>query len=246
LYEYLYAGLLELRERSESNGLILLRLLDALLQVTPDQGAARWEQLRDWFLPPLPVLEPVVLDAFDLLAEYGLNGSLLATWYRAWVEYLLALPTRRDRISLDAWLIYGTWIQAGDDLRQQLEQARAGAVTQEATSPLVELSPGYRIAIFTLEPAAAIRAGDMLRQQNTGLDVQVCAARDMDATARALAQNANLVVVVATCITHAMTYGIMPILQQRGREPVYPVSRGAASIVRAVEDALRSSDNALG
>jgi hypothetical protein len=45
-----------------------------------------------------------------------------------------------------------------------------------------------------------------------------------------------MVVVVTTCITHALTYGIGPYL----REPVYPQSSGSTSILRAIEGRLAS------
>ncbi len=234
LYEALYAALLERSDVNETTSLILLRLADAKLRRKPADAESVLRHCYAWFKTPVPVLQGCVLDAFDLLASYGVPGPLLAEWYREWVLTLLGLPGTRDRTIIQAWLAFGEWIQPGADMLLALRQALE--VTSADDDPLAQLPAGYLIGIFTLRPQSAERARDALLARNSALDVRICAATDLDDRAKALARNAQMAVVVTTCITHALTYGIGPYLRQ---DPVYPMSSGAASIVRAIEEQVR-------
>ncbi|HWE61992.1 MAG TPA: hypothetical protein VHB98_09785, partial [Chloroflexota bacterium] len=116
LYEGLYLGLYECKEINRITSKALLRLAEARLERMPQACERVWHDLRAWFSTPVPVLEEAVLEAFDLLAEYGLPGGALSEWYREWLTPLLALPRDRDPSSLAAWRLFGEWIQPGADL----------------------------------------------------------------------------------------------------------------------------------
>lgn len=238
VYEALYLGLFERREINTTSSLALLRLADAKLRRRPLDHEVACSNLMEWFRVPIPALEGCVLEAFDLLAEYGAPGGRLVGWYREWVSYLLELPSPRDRASLEAWLAYGEWIQPGTDLLSHLRKALASSTERDTDDPITALPAGYRIAIFTLRFASAARARQALLGRNAQIDVQICGEIDLNEQVKALARNNDMAIVVATCITHALTYGIGPYLQ---RDPVYPASSGSTSIVRAVEDQLRRS-----
>jgi hypothetical protein len=236
LYENLYLGWLEQKEINLSNGLILLRLVDALLQHNPTRSTALFQHIAEWLQTPIPALESVVLDALELFGEYGIASSLLAKWYRTWVSYLLTLPTHRDTLSLTSWLMFGNWIQPGEDLLRALERALETATAQSPHDLVSTLPVDYRIAIFSFDAAGAKRASDLLLMRNAHMKIDICTEKDLNEVAKTLARNANLVVIVTTCISHALTYGIRPYL---ATDPVYPISRGSTSIVRAIEDHLR-------
>jgi hypothetical protein len=238
LYETLYASCLLLSEINESTSRALLRLTEAILRRAPSRRDAVCANFCEWFAHPVPRLEACVLDAFELLGEYGLPGGALSALYRMWAGQMIALPGWRDRLSLEAWLSFGDWIQPGEDILGPLRR-RLDAMRQETVDdPVASLAPGYRIGIFTLRPIAAMRAGEMLRARSVGIDLQICAERDLNDHAVALARNSDLVVVVASCITHALTYGISPYIDGT---PVYPTSSGSTSIVRAIENRLQAS-----
>ncbi len=233
LYETLYASLLEKQGVNQTVGFALLRLAEAILHRSPMRRNRLCENFIDWCKPPIPALENWALEAFDLLAEYGLAPGLLATWYRGWVSRLLDLPSSRERASLETWLIFGQWIQPGSDLLVRLQQALTAVAEKDIDNPVADLPDGYRISIFSLRESSTSRARQLLLKRNKNLDIRICLEKDLNAQAKALAQNSDLVVIVTTCLSHALTYGIGPYLK---KVPVYPQSSGSTSLVRAVEE----------
>jgi hypothetical protein len=135
------------------------------------------------------------------------------------------------------WLAFGEWIRPGEDLLVQLRQSLAGAQAEAAPERWPVLPAGYRITIFTLRPSSAERAKSLLLKRQSDLDIRICAEKDMNPQVEALARHTDLPVIVTTAITHALTYGVNPLLKVK---PVYPVSSGASSILQAVEERLRS------
>lgn len=236
LYETLHMGLLETQEPNENTGMALLRFTETLLHHKPSRCESFWQQFQKWIDRPLAALESVVLEIFELLVAYGLPGGTLTQWYRMWVEYLIALPSQRDRASLETWHSLGEWMQTVPDLVDRLQQSLTDATEEDQERLIEQLPAGYQIGMFSLCESSAQRAKQMLESRNSSLDVRICTEKDLNDHAKSLAQNADLVVVVWTCISHALTYGIGPYLK---RMPVYPQSRGSTSIVRAIESTLR-------
>ncbi len=235
LYEVLLWGLQEQGQVNETNSLAFLRLAEGVLRQSPFRRDEILKNFQTWFAKPIPALENQVVEAFELLAEYGLEGWHLVDWYRTWVTQLLNLPTSRDRVSLEGWHAFGAWIQPGDDLLHHLKQSLTTVIEQDIDNPVERLPAGYRIGIFTLRASSAERSKQLLLQRNPALDIRICLEKDLTATAKSMAQNSEMVVVVTTCITHALTYGIQPYLAS---DPVYPISSGSTSIVRAIEEYL--------
>lgn len=239
LYETLYVSLLEKQGVNQTTGFTLLRLAEAILQRSPGQRDRLCENLIDWCKTPIPALESWVLEAFDLLSEYGLAPGLLATWYRDWVSHLLNLPSSRERANLETWLIFGKWIQPGPDLLNRLMQAVTVVTKKDIDNPVANLPDGYRISIFSLRESSTARAKQLLLERNKNLGIRISLEKDLNAQAKALAQNSDLVVITTTCISHALTYSIGPYLK---KDPVYPLSSGSTSIIRAVEEHLRKME----
>lgn len=238
LYETLYAALLDAHQVNETNSMQLMRLAEARLRRSPQRVTDVYRHLADWFSHPMRALEDQLFDAFDLLSDYGLPSGLLADLCRKWVDTTLQAPKGRDRDNLQSWLAFVDWIQPGADISTRLSQALTQLGAQAAEDPLALLPAGYRIGIFTLRHSSAERAKEMLLKYNAHLDIRICLEQDLNGPAKAIATNSNLVVVVTTCVTHALTYGIEPYLS--GKQPVYPVSSGSISMFRAIVDRLRS------
>ena len=118
-----------------------------------------------------------------------------------------------------------------------LQRRLSSEIERGVEDPLLRLPDGFRIGIFTLHESSAERASALLRQRHAGLDIRVCAESDMSRSVEALARNSDAAVIVTTCLSHAIFYGIQPLLQH---PPVYPAARGSASIMRAVEDFARA------
>ena len=239
LYEILFNCLLLSGESGEATGSKLLRLADAVLRSRPAQLAQVAADLQQWFSHPSPALETLALDAFDLLMVYGLSRAAFIDWYRAWVTHRLDLPDSVGwpRAHREVWLALGEWVQPGADLLLSLQRRLSSEIERGVEDPLLRLPDGFRIGIFTLHESSAERASALLRQRHAGLDIRVCAESDMSRSVEALARNSDAAVIVTTCLSHAIFYGIQPLLQH---PPVYPAARGSASIMRAVEDFARA------
>jgi hypothetical protein len=238
LYDVLYMAIVQRQAANQTASMQFLRFGEARLRHTPSRRESVNDDVHKWFATPIPAIENSLFDAFDLLGEYGLHGGLLADLYRAWAIYILQLPTPRDRVSLQAWLDFGEWIGPGADLLERFRQMLRRVVEESPADPIAELPAGYRIGIYTLRPTSGERARAQLLQRNGQLDIRVCTDDVLTEQAKALAQNSDLVVVVTTCITHALTYGIAPYVHG---EPIYPASSGSTSIVRGIEERLRAS-----
>lgn len=206
---------------------------------SPGRVSSILKDVERWFSNPIPALEDQLLDAFNLLSDYGVQGGLLTDLCRTWVDAALKAPKGRDRISLESWLAFMDWIQPGADILMRLQEALARFDNQAAEDPIALLPAGYRIGMFTLRPLSAERAKRMLLARNPQFDIRICAEHDLDESAKSLAKNSDLAIVVTTCITHALTYGIGPYLNHG--EPVYPKSSGSTSIIRAIEERLRAT-----
>ncbi|HVB25459.1 MAG TPA: protein DpdD [Ktedonobacteraceae bacterium] len=233
LYETLYTGLLESKASAEplSTGFILLRLADALLRQTPGRCNELYRHLEEWCPMPLPVLKNWIFEAFELFTEYGLAPGVLAPWYRVWVSSLLDRPGNHDPLDLEAWLVFAKWIQPGSDLIYRLKEALENTKEQVVENPLTNLPEGYEIGIFCLRESTARHAKELLLLHNSKLDIRLCSSEVLTEQARTLAMKADMVVLVTTCLTHALSYGIGPYLK---KSPVYPQSSGSTNIVRAI------------
>lgn len=99
---------------------------------------------------------------------------------------------------------------------------------------------GKIVAIYTLTESAGAQAAEALLTIAPEVDVRVNSDHGGSRPLRALAENADLFVVVAASATHAATDFIRA---KRGTKPLrYTAGRGAISIVRAVEDWAFRSD----
>lgn len=116
--------------------------------------------------------------------------------------------------------------------------ALPGGLAAETETPddvnLAARLAGKVIAVYTLTESAGAQAGDILKALAPDVDVRVNSDHGGTRPLRALAENADLFVVVAASATHAATDYIR---MRRGERPlVYAAGRGAVSILRAVED----------
>jgi hypothetical protein len=123
IYETLYVLAWEQGDRTDTGNRRLLRLAEARLAHQPHLVKTTAEQLFEWFAHPMPKLESVVIELFELLGDYGVQPPMLADCYRSWMPAIIERPTC-DLTSVVVWWDYHRWIQPGDDLIRILEQAR--------------------------------------------------------------------------------------------------------------------------
>lgn len=232
----LYAFLLQFiaqDERNERNTNFVLRLQEANLVNQPSAWKEAATLFVSWFDDPFPALQPGMLEALELLAFFGAHPANLFPWYRKWAESVIGAP-QVDLSELEVWLSFGAWIQGGEDILRGLHR-RIEALKNIHEDHLAHLPSGFQIAIFSFDESASNRARDILIDHNPQLDVRVCSERDNNKTVESLASNANCVVLVTSCISHAISYAVTP---YAGERLVYPKSRGASSILKSIEEFL--------
>lgn len=138
--------------------------------------------LKRWFARPTPVLENLLLDAFELLVTYSAAREQLTTTCRDWLSHRLELPhsVLWDQVNQEVWLSFGQWLQPGDDLLLLLQRRLEKAAERRIEDPIANLLDGYRISIFTLASSSTDRARDLLMWRNDRLDIRICAEMDMN------------------------------------------------------------------
>ncbi len=230
-------GLIEVGKRNLLNGQKLLRFVEAGLHNDANKSGQYFQDIQAWCGNILPVFEGWALEVIEIMIEYGLPSEVLTTWYRNWVSTLLNLPIPREQANLESWLAFGEWMQGVDDLILRLRERLAETVdTTSKDDPISKLTPGFRIGIFTLRQSSAKRVAALLLARNSQLDIRLCHETDLNDQARSIATNSNMVVIVTTCISHALTYGIGPYVA----DPVYPASSGSSAILQAIQKHLSS------
>ena len=199
----------------------------------PGKCEAVLTNLRQWSGAPLPKMELWVLDIYEMLIEFGLLPQQLAPWCREWLEWLLMIPDT-GQIQWRIWLAVAKIIQPGVDLLSRLEQKLESVSEQEEEDILKSFGANYKIGIYTLHQSSALRARELLLARNPQLDIRICTDTVMTASAKALAQNADLVVLVTTAVTHNLVYSIRSYFKENAT--TYPQSSGSSSIIRAIEE----------
>jgi hypothetical protein len=107
-------------------------------------------------------------------------------------------------------------------------------------STLASRLAGKMVAVYTLTESAGAQAAEALLAIAPEVDIRVNNDHGGSRPLRALAENADLFVVVAASATHAATDFIRA---KRGAKPLcYMAGRGAISILRAIEDWAFRSD----
>jgi hypothetical protein len=96
---------------------------------------------------------------------------------------------------------------------------------------LAALPDGYSIAIYTLQRSAAERAIEVLKQRYPGIRARGYYDTHPNEPMRSAARSADQVVIVSSCIKHAVS---IPISSLAGDRLVYASSRGTDSILRAI------------
>jgi len=214
-----------------------LRLQEGLLANNSVRLKETMDRAKNRFSEPNSIFAPYVLECLELFFQYGAGAASLHDWYRQWIDKLLDSEPDQQVVSSaewDVWASFGRWIKVSADLLGALQQ-RIENLTVIEQHPLAKLRPGYQIAIFSFDESSAKRAKDIMLGYNAGLQISICAEKDSNKVVESLARNSDAVVLVTTCISHAISYAVVPYAEDR---LIRPKSRGAASILQAVTDHL--------
>lgn len=191
-------------------------------------------------------------DLLDFAGEAA--GVRSAVWLLDLVDETLAAPASDAGARVRFW--ESVLVRIGPVARQlsRLQRLNLGQMAERlgwtgvlpaefdapSTSSDVQIAAalaGKTIAVYTLTISAAAQAGQTLRALAPDVDVRSNNDLVGSSALKALAENADLFVLVTDSATHAATNFIRA--RRQDRPLVYAAGKGAVSILRAVEDWVR-------
>jgi hypothetical protein len=185
---------------------------------------------------------PATLDwAIDAMAILVLHPCADATARRSFFVALLdRLMTFLRHVETEHWAllrIVATDLGEADFLGQYLPAA-AAAPAASAEDPLAVLNT-MSVAVYTLTESAGKQFKSVLEPRIPGVRITLC--HDLAATTRLrqLARQADLFLVATSSAKHAATACIAA-NRPNEKPTLYPSGKGAASLLRAVREHLRT------
>lgn len=227
LYEYTREILYIHGKRNENNTGFLLRLTEGLLLLDMTKVDVYWNQVESWFhLPPTSRISAYALEALELFKEYGHSDDMLQLVWANWCGTLL------DRISaptvIHSWLDIGKSISADPTILAVLAEKISAKTEKDPLSTL----PSMVITIYSLREKPAQRAASRIMSRNPNIKVRICTDSKLTPEAKSYARNSDLIILVTTCMSHTLTYGIAPFVEEN---LIYARSSGETGIIEALE-----------
>lgn len=233
VYRYLLELMGIVLKRNPTSTGLWLNLAEGLLCLDAHAVNTLWKMANQWFhVEPnnrSKMMLPSFLSALELFYDYNAPQEELNQEWMKWTGAIGNALQTIDRLTLDLWLEMGRLLQVSEDFLQQY----AGAVAEEEKRDLLAVGGSWRIAIFTLRVATAERAMKRIVTRNPNLKVVIVADETLTNEAKVHARNADVAVIVTSCLSHALFYGIQKYVKNK---TVYPRSSGSTGIIQAIED----------
>jgi hypothetical protein len=231
--ELFYETLLMLMDaklnRNNENTQLFVNLMDGMLRLNPESAEIRWNEVEQWFSgTPFIAIADHLVDIFDLFFDSPLPYDRMTSLWNRWSTHLLDELVGGPRLRVDHWFRSGERVGGLYESTHKLKEALTNVPLED---PINKLG-NQTITIFTLREKSAVRAINFLRERNPAIQLRLCTDDRLTDRAKEYARNSDVCVVVTTCISHALTYGIGAHLQSN---PVYPRSSGESSIIDAIE-----------
>lgn len=209
----------------------LFRLLDGLLFKKPEVAEIEWRSTFNWInIQPTQHLLVVITGYIELFNDYGVSGMYLKPLWDEWVGRLCNNLDEETKRQLPFLIDIGELVGGNYLILQKLKD-QENKPQDEVQDPLKQL-PAMSITIFSLRERAAQRAADRIMLRNPQLQVRVCTQDRATDQTTAFARHSDLSIIVTSCISHALTYGIK---EHLSNDPIYPRSSGEAGIVEQLE-----------
>jgi hypothetical protein len=232
VYEYTIELLFTHAKKNADNTSFVLRLMEAVLTLDVEYSEKFWSNIKEWFnIPPVERLSQRLLEAIELFKDFGVDNKELLEIWSNWAIGLM------ERFSNEKTTVIQSWVKLGKEIGGDsyiLESIEANIEEVEESDPISTLEKGV-VTIYSLREKSAVRAAERIRDRNPNLKVRVCTDDKLTNEAKSYAANSDFVILVTTCMSHALFYGISPFLKNK---PIYPRSSGETSIVEAFETHL--------
>lgn len=230
IYEYVTETMLIYCKKNEANTKVFLRLLDGLLSMDLTRINDYWKRVYNWFnFQPTLKLSNYLLDSLEMFIEYGLVKEHLHDLWVHWTTVLLNQFNQKHITQIESWVKVGQQIAFDPQLIERLLEKLVYEPEEDSITSL----PPLTISIFSLREKPAVRAAKRIMDRNSSLNLRVCTDDKLTNEAKTFARNSDIIILVTTCMSHALTYGIGPHI--RGKI-LYSRSSGETSIVEALEN----------
>jgi len=238
LYENLLWGLNDFCNKNENNTEMIYKFSEGLLEIDIEKKEVIWSYIEKWFsFQPIKSLSKILFDTLELYFEYGLAKQSLAKLWNEWVGSLIDSILNLRKIELEFWLELGVNINGDSYLINHLKKIIKNKDKDEINY-LKKLDETL-ITIFTLREKAAKRAAQKIKEINHNIEVRICTESKLTDKAKAYAKNSDINIITTDCISHALTYGIAPYLEDN--YPIYPRSSGQSAIIEALEKHIKEN-----
>lgn len=236
VYEYTIELLFTHAKKNADNTSFVLRLMEAVLTLDIEYSPKFWSNIKEWFqISPVERLSHRLLETIELFKDFGISNQELGELWSNWAIGLM------ERFSNEKTTVIQSWIKLGREIGGDpyiIESIETHIIETEYKDPISKLKSGV-VTIYSLREKSAVRASERIRERNPNLKVRVCTDDKLTNEAKSYAANSDFVILVTTCMSHALFYGITPFLKQK---PIYPRSSGETSIVTAFESHIENDE----
>lgn len=236
LYDYCSELILTHSKKNQASMTYFQKLSEGIVYLDFNLAHTQFERTVAWFnLSPSKMVLPYLQAALELYFDYGIPQQRLVDLWNHWSGALGDSLLTLESVQLNGWYELGRLMGADANLLVRLSQSRQHH-EEQTEDILARLSP-QKIAIFTLREHTARRAVEKLGPRNQSHRYVICTDDALTAEAKSHVKSSDIVVIVTTCLSHAIFYGIQPYLRNN---VVYPRSSGTTGILVAIEEFLRS------
>lgn len=234
LYEYTIELMKIHSKKNQNNTGLFLRLVEGLLLLDVSLIHDLWKSVKEWFnISPTKMLLPQVLIGLESFEEYGLSHEEIRDFWEQWTASIGDGVRSISARDLEAWREIGYIVGGNEYFLHNLDEIIEGLDSNRQIDIIRNL-PSLTVTIFTLREQTAKRAIERLEARNEKINYRICSDEFLTDQSKAYAKNSDVNVIVTTCLTHALYYGISQYVSNK--TIVYPRRSGTSGIITALEE----------
>lgn len=232
IYETLIENVIEFSHISNNTVLLLNRLIDGILLLNAEKINNIWSNTKDWMINIYPNIKASLsmLELIFTFIDYGIPKSEFKFILDNWIYCILDNISEEYITEINTWYKLGFDIDSNNYLVKELKNKIDDIIIEK--DPLLS-AKDISITIFSCRENSAKRAKDIITSRNDKIKVRVCTDDKLTEQSKSYAKNSDLCIIVTSCISHALYYGVTPFIKNN---VIYPVSSGETGIVRALEE----------
>lgn len=232
IYETLIENVIEFSYINNNTILLLNTLIDGVLLLNVKKINNIWSNIKDWIKNIYPNIKTSLsmLELIFTFIDYGIPKSEFKFIWDNWIYCIIDNISEEYITEVNTWYKLGFDIDSNNYLVKELKN-KIDDITIEK-DPLSSASD-ISITIFSCRENSAKRAKDIITSRNDKIKVRICTDDKLTEQSKSYAKNSDLCIIVTSCISHALYYGVSPFIKNN---VIYPLSSGETGIVKALEE----------